>query len=57
MCLSGDDDPYVLAVHGEELADNLGVKNTIVPHGGHLNAEFGYTTFPELLTLLNQPAR
>jgi predicted alpha/beta hydrolase family esterase len=56
VCLSGEDDPYVPAQQGEELAANLGVKNHIVPRGGHLNAEFGYTSFPELLALLNQAA-
>lgn len=54
--LSGEDDPYVPARQGEELAANLGVKNHIIPRGGHLNAEFGYTSFPELLALLNQAA-
>jgi predicted alpha/beta hydrolase family esterase len=53
VCLSGEGDPYVPALQGEQLAANLCVKNRIVPRGGHLNAEFGYTSFPELLDLLN----
>ncbi len=53
VCLSGEGDPYVPAPQGEQLAANLGVKSHIVPRGGHLNAEFGYTSFPELLDLLN----
>ena len=53
VCLSGEGDPYVPAQQGEQLAANLGVKNRIIPHGGHLNAEFGYTSFPELWDLLN----
>lgn len=56
MCLSGENDPYVPAEQGEQLAVNLGVKNHIVARGGHLNAEFGYTSFPELLGLLNLAA-
>ena len=56
VCLSGGDDPYVPAGQGEKLAANLGVKNRIIPEGGHLNAEFGYTSFPELLLLLKQTA-
>lgn len=53
VCLSGEGDPYVPAQQGEQLAANLGVKNRIIPRGGHLNAEFGYTSFPELWDLLN----
>ena len=53
VCLSGEGDPYVPALQGEQLAANLGVKNRIIPCGGHLNAEFGYTSFPELFDLLN----
>jgi predicted alpha/beta hydrolase family esterase len=55
-CFSGEGDPYVPALQGEQLAANLGIKNHIVPCGGHLNAEFGYTSFPELLDLLNLAA-
>jgi predicted alpha/beta hydrolase family esterase len=54
VCLSGEGDPYVPSWQGQELAAKLGVRNHIVPRGGHLNAEFGYTSFPELLSLLNQ---
>lgn len=56
VCLSGENDPYVPADQGEQLAANLGVKSHIVLRGGHLNAEFGYTSFPELLDLLNLAA-
>ena len=56
VCLSGENDPYVPARQGEELAANLGVKNHIIPHGGHLTTEFGYTSFPNLLLLLKQAA-
>ncbi len=53
VCLSGEGDPYVPALQGEQLASNLGVKSRMIPRGGHLNADFGYTSFPELLDLLN----
>jgi predicted alpha/beta hydrolase family esterase len=56
VCLSGEEDPYVPAEQGEELAAKLGVKNHIIPHGGHLNAEFGYTSFQVLLDLLTKAA-
>jgi predicted alpha/beta hydrolase family esterase len=51
-CLSGEGDPYVPAEQGEELAAKLGVKNYIVSNGGHLNAEFGFTSLPQLLAML-----
>ncbi|MBI5391273.1 alpha/beta hydrolase [Candidatus Woesearchaeota archaeon] len=44
-----DDDPYVSLGNGEELAKQLGVELTFVPHAGHFNAKAGYTTFPLLL--------
>ena len=56
VCLSGEGDPYVPVVQGEELAVNLGTRNHVVPQGGHLNAEFGYTSFQVLLDLLNKAA-
>jgi predicted alpha/beta hydrolase family esterase len=56
VCVSGEGDPYVPTDQGEELAAKLGVKNHIIPQGGHLNAEFGYTSFQALLVLLNKTA-
>jgi uncharacterized protein len=56
LCLSGEEDPYVPAEQGEELAAKLGVKNHSIPQGGHLNAEFGYTSFQQLLDLLTYAA-
>ncbi len=45
----GDNDPYVPRDEAEELAQNLGVQLNLIKNGGHLNAEFGYTEFPEIL--------
>jgi hypothetical protein len=56
VCLSGQEDPYVPADQGEALAAKLGVKNHAIPQGGHLNAEFGYTSFQVLLDLLSKAA-
>jgi predicted alpha/beta hydrolase family esterase len=56
VCLSGEGDPYVPAEQGEELAAKLGVTNHIIHQGGHLNAEFGYTSFQALLDLLTKSA-
>ncbi|HUV46813.1 MAG TPA: alpha/beta hydrolase [Candidatus Bathyarchaeia archaeon] len=48
----GDNDPYVPQKVLKDLADSLGVKPRIFPHGGHLNTEAGYTRFPELLKII-----
>ncbi len=52
ICLSGENDPYVPRVQGLQLAKNLGTSLVLLPEGGHLNAEFGYTLFPLLLETL-----
>jgi predicted alpha/beta hydrolase family esterase len=54
ICLNGDNDPYVPFEQGQEIADSLGVENCIVENGGHLNAEFGFTSFPRLLEELRK---
>ncbi len=45
----GDNDPYVPLIQAKHIADRLNLDLKIIPNGGHLNAEFGYTTFPEIL--------
>ncbi len=45
----GDDDPYVPLKIGQDVADKIGVGLKIIPNGGHLNSEKGYTRFPGLL--------
>ena len=47
-CWAGDDDPYVPLARSQDVADRLGVELEIIPGGGHLNAETGFTTFPQL---------
>ena len=49
----GDNDPYVPRAAAERLGEGLGVPLTIVPNGGHLNAESGYTEFHEILEVLS----
>ena len=44
-----DNDPFVPLKIGEELAENLGVKITLVKGAGHFNRAAGYTEFPPLL--------
>ncbi|MHC5543849.1 alpha/beta hydrolase, partial [Singulisphaera rosea] len=47
-CWAGDDDPYVPLARSRDVADHLGVELEIVRGGGHLNAETGFITFPQL---------
>jgi predicted alpha/beta hydrolase family esterase len=50
----GSDDPYVPMEQSKELARKLDVKPTVIEGGGHLNAEFGYTEFPQLLRKIKE---
>ncbi|MGD9680933.1 MAG: RBBP9/YdeN family alpha/beta hydrolase [Candidatus Obscuribacterales bacterium] len=52
LVMSGDNDPYVPLDRGKELAERLSVSLEIVPGGGHLNAESGFTSFPLLVEKL-----
>lgn len=45
-------DPYVPQTELADLATQLTVSPTIIPNGGHLNTDAGFTTFPELLTTI-----
>lgn len=44
-----NDDPYVPKEKGKILSKKLKIKEILIPKGGHLNAERGYTKFPQLL--------
>lgn len=48
--VNAKDDPYVPYQKGIELAHDLHTQMISVEEGGHLNAEFGFTTFSQLLT-------
>lgn len=52
ILVHGDNDPYVPIALAKNLANNLRSKLNIIPNGGHLNSESGYTKFPELLPLI-----
>ncbi|NDC38604.1 MAG: serine hydrolase family protein [Proteobacteria bacterium] len=54
VCLSGENDPYVPFAQGQQIAQSLGVEHIVIPGGGHLNAEFGYTSFPRLIEELKK---
>ena len=47
-CWAGEDDPYVPLSRSQEVATCLGAPLEIVPGGGHLNGETGFTTFPRM---------
>jgi predicted alpha/beta hydrolase family esterase len=47
--VSGDNDPYLPIEKAKSLASFLSVPLILVPGGGHLNEESGFTTFPLLL--------
>ncbi|MFZ2587645.1 MAG: alpha/beta hydrolase [Alphaproteobacteria bacterium] len=50
--LHGDNDPYVPFTQAQTVADKLDATLTIIPQGGHLNAEAGYTKFEKLLEII-----
>ena len=45
----GENDPYVPLEFAKDFASKIGVELEIIPDGGHLNEEAGYTKFPVLL--------
>lgn len=49
VCIHGEHDPYVPMDKALSLAHNLNAPLITIPQGKHLNADAGYTTFPELL--------
>jgi predicted alpha/beta hydrolase family esterase len=53
VIVSGDNDPYVPFVKGEQLASHLQSPLTVIPGGGHLNAESGFDSFPWLEARIN----
>ncbi len=54
ILFSGDNDPYVPSVYGEEISGRLATSQNVIPGGKHLNGEAGYTKFPELLRELER---
>lgn len=51
-CFYSDNDPYVKYEKEKEFADTITEKQVMIKNGGHLNSEFGYETFEELLEYL-----
>ena len=55
ICFAGDNDPYLPQDALKRFAKLCRAKKfVVVPNGGHLNAESGYTTFPLLLETIKE---
>ena len=50
--LCGHDDPYLHITHAQKLHAHIGGGLQVVAEGGHLNAESGYTTLPQLMAFI-----
>jgi predicted alpha/beta hydrolase family esterase len=52
VAIFGDNDPYVPQEILYSLADAFDINPIVIPSGGHLNTEAGFTTFPMLLNII-----
>ena len=52
ICIYSDNDPYVNFEVEKQFADTIANKQYIIKNGGHINAESGYTTFEQILDIL-----
>ncbi|MER2520696.1 MAG: alpha/beta fold hydrolase [Bdellovibrionales bacterium] len=52
VCFAADDDPYVPLALSQDVAAKMDATLIVIPKGGHLNADSGYTSFPPLLNTL-----
>ncbi len=52
ICFYSDNDPYASFDIEKEFADNVANEQYIIKNGGHINSEFGYTKFEEILKVL-----
>lgn len=52
VVIYSDNDPYVTQDALRYVADSLSTEPIVIPKGGHLNTETGFTEFPRLLELL-----
>lgn len=49
ICYYSDNDPYVKYEVEKNFADTITENSIVIPNGGHLNSESGYTKFSDLL--------
>lgn len=52
--INAEDDPYVPLIKGKELANNLKTELITLKNAGHINTEFGFTEFPQLLEYIKK---
>ncbi|MEK6943559.1 MAG: alpha/beta fold hydrolase [Nanoarchaeota archaeon] len=52
--IASDNDEYITVDVSKELAKYVGAELRIIPQGGHLNKEAGFTKFPLLLDLISK---
>lgn len=53
ICYYSKNDPYVKYEVEKIFADTIATKQVVIDDGGHLNAESGYTEFPDLLKYID----
>lgn len=53
ICYYSKNDPYVKYEVEKSFADTIATKQVVIDDGGHLNAESGYTEFPDLLKYID----
>ncbi len=49
-----NDDPYLQLANTQELAKHLSTDVTVIENGGHFNAASGFTSFPQLLNIVEE---
>ena len=54
FCFDGDDDKYVSSEMAKKFANLCGARLKIIPNGGHLTEDSGYTIFPLLLDTIKK---
>lgn len=52
VCLYSDNDPYVKFDVEKDFTKNITDKEIVISGGDHLNSEFGYDEFRELLKFI-----
>ncbi len=52
ICFYSDNDPYVKYEAEKEFVDAVATKQILIPNAGHINAEFGYDTFEDIVNYL-----
>jgi predicted alpha/beta hydrolase family esterase len=53
-CLYSNNDPYIKLSELERFANALDAKKYLIKDGGHLNSEFGYIKFDEILSIIEE---